>query len=195
MPSSTSQTSITDRALQLLGYAQVSSPQQVANRGAKAILRAYDSVKLSELQKNMWHFAIKRASLVASAVKPVHTKANAFPLPGDYLMLAPPDQYGSFPDSNDWTVEAGSIISDDAGPLKIRYVSSQVSESLFDAIFAEGLSAALAMATCEELTNSQSKLDHVSQLYDFQISLAKQRGSILIQKNRIPVASWISSRG
>jgi hypothetical protein len=38
-------------------------------------------------------------------------------------------------------------------------------------------------------------MDRVSQLYDFQINEAKKRGSILTQKARVPVSSWISSRG
>lgn len=195
MPNSTTETSIIDRALQLLGYGAIASSQQVGNRGAKSMQRSYLPTKLSELQKNYWHFAIKRASLPASGTAPLHTKAYAFPLPGDYIMLAPEDQDGDFPLKNDWIMEGGEIITDDSGPLLIRYVSSTVLESKFDAIFAEALSGALAMACCEELTNSQSKFDRMAQLYDFQINEAKKRGSILVQKARVPVSSWISARG
>ena len=195
MPNSTTETSIIDRALQLLGYAAISSAQQVGSRGAKSMQRAYQSVKLAELQKFTWHFAIKRALLTASGTPPVHTKANAFPLPGDFIMLAPEDQESEFPLKNDWILEGGSIITDDDGPLPIRYISSNVTESMFDALFAEALSAALAIACGEELTNSQSKIDRVMQIYDEQISKAKNRGSILLAKQRVPVSSWISARG
>ncbi len=195
MPVSTSQTSIVDRALQILGYAQVSSPQQVGSRGAKSIQRAYLPTKLAELQKHYWHFAIKRLLLPASAVPPVHTKANAFPLPGDFIMLAPNDQYGDYPPQRDWIIEGGQIISDETGPLPLRYVSSDITEAQFDALFAEALSAALAGACGEELTNSQSKVDRAFQIYDMQINEAKKRGSILMQKQRAPVSSWISARG
>ena len=111
-------------------------------------------------------------------------------------MLAPEDQDSNeLQLKNDWIVEGGSILSDESSPLPIRYVSSNVLESQFDAIFAEALSAALALACCEELTNSQSKLDRVGTIYDFQINEAKKRGSILVQKARVPVSSWISARG
>ncbi len=193
MPSTT-QTSIMDRAAQLLGQAQISSPQQVGSRTAKALLRAYQPTKISELTKFFWHFAIKRASLAASGTPPVHTKRNAFPLPTDYLMLAPPDQDGDFPFPNDRTIEGNQIISDDDGPLPIRYIAD-VSESLFDPIFAEALSCALAIGTCEEITNSNSKLVNLGGFYDLQITTAKRRGSILIQKQRLPISSWISARG
>lgn len=196
MPNTTSQTSVIDRALQLLGYSAITTPQQVGHRGAKAMQRAYDSVKLSELQKNYWHFAIKRVQIAASATPPVHTKAYAYPLPGDYIMLAPQDDGSNdYNVRRDWVLEAGHIISNESGPLLVRYVSSNVLESSFDAIFAEALSGALAIACCEELTNSQSKFDRVAAFYDEQIGLARQRGSILIQKGRVPVSPWISKRG
>ena len=196
MPNSTTQTSVIDRGLQLLGYAAITSAQQVGSRGAKAMQRAYSSVLQSELQKNYWHFSIKRASIAASATPPVHTKGFAYPLPGDYLMVAPDDDDGSdFMHRKDWVLEQGHIITDDSSPLYIRYVSNDIIESQFDAIFAEAMSAALAMACCEELTNSQSKFDRVAALYEMQINNAKQRGAILIRKARLPISPWISKRG
>ena len=195
MPNSTTETSIIDRALQLLGLSQISSPQQVGSRGAKAMQRAYQPVLLSELQKHYWHFAIKRAQLPASNTPPVHTKKNAFPLPGDYIMLAPEDQYGELQQRNDWIIEGNSIISDENGPIYIRYVSRDITTNMFDAIFAEAFSAALAVSTCEDLTNSLAKLERVGAIYIDQIAIARKRGSILSQKPRLPVSSWISRRG
>lgn len=194
MPSSTSKTTIADRALQLLGMSQISSSPQVGNRGAKSIERAYTPTKIAELTKHFWHFATKRAQLPASGTKPLHTKANAFTLPGDYLMLAPEDEFGDFPIKNDWIIEGNTIVTDDSAPLLIRYISSDVLESAFDAIFCEAFSAALAMACCEELTNSETKFNRVSGIYDFQIEKAKQRGSILIQKPRAPASPWLTAR-
>ncbi len=194
MPSSITQTTIADRALQLLGYQAISSTQQVGSKGARAMNRAYPSTKLSELTKNNWAFAIKRATLPASGTKPVHTKTNAFELPTDYLMLAPPDQFDSFQLRNDWTIEGKQIISDDSGPILIRYVAN-IDESFFDAVFAEALSCALAISTCEELTNSNSKLANLISVYQEQISVAKRRGAILSQKPTLPLSPWISMRG
>ena len=196
MPNTTTDTSIIDRGLQLLGFSAITTAQQVGSRGAKAMQRCYVSIKLSELQKNYWHFAIKRASLAASSTPPVHTKGFAYPLPSDFIMLAPIDNDGSdFQLKHDWVVENGAIITDDSAPLLIRYVSSNIQESSFDACFAEALSAALAINCCEELTNSQSKLDRVMALYEEQVGMARQRGAILIQKARVPVSPWISKRG
>ena len=188
-------TSIVNRALQILGYQSVSSIQQVGDRGAKAMERAYTSVLESELQKHYWHFAIKRASIPKSATPPVHTKDNAYPLPGDYIMLAPEDQLSDFPLANGWFIESGSIITNDASPLLIRYVSNSITESSFDALFAEAFAAALALATGEELTQSAGKIERAGAIYLEQIGLAKRRGSIINPKPRAPVSPWISMRG
>lgn len=195
MPVTITKNSICDRALQVLGYSSVSSVPQAGSRGAKSMERAYNGVKLSELQKHFWHFAIKRALVPASATPPVHTKRAAYPLPNDYLMLAPEDQDGDFPVKNDWILEAGHIISDETGPLAIRYISLDVSETLFDPIFAEALALALALTCCEELTSSNTKTSNIAALYDQQISIARKRGSILVQKQRAPISPWISMRG
>lgn len=194
MPNSTSKTSICDRALQILGMAQVGSVPQVGSAGAKAMERAYTPVKLSELTKHYWHFSIKRAALAASSTPPVHTKASAYPLPGDYLMLAPEDIESDYQVPNDWIVEGGHIITNDTGQLLIRYVSSDVTEALFDAIFAEALAAALAVATGRQLTNSAGVVAEAAAIYDEQIEIAKLRGSIIQQKPRVPVSPWISRR-
>ncbi len=195
MPNLTTQTTIVNRALQIVGYKSVSSIQQVGDRGAKAMETAWTPVLLSELQKNFWAFSIKRATLAASATPPVHTKTNAFPFPPDYIMLAPEDQYGDFPLKNDWIVEGTSIITDDSGPLYIRYVSSSITPDMFDAIFAEAYAAALAVATSEQLNQSNSKLQSAAAIYETQISLARRRGAILNPKQRLPVSPWISKRG
>ena len=195
MPASTTQTSIANRGLQILGYPAITSIGQPGDRGAKAMNRAYQPVHLSELQKNYWHFATLRAQLAASATAPLHSKAYAYPLPNDYIMLAPEDQFGNYPEKKDWIIESGHIITDDQAPLKIRYISSAVTEAMFDAIYAEALSAALAVATGEELTQSNTKVERAMQIYLEQINLARKRGSILTPKARLPVSPWISMRG
>jgi len=195
LANSTTKTSIIDRALQILGMKGITSPQEVGSRGARSMLRTYDATLLSELTKNYWAFAIKRAELPASGTPPVHTKTNLFPLPGDFLMLAPQDQYGEFNLANDWIIEGNNIVSDESGPIYIRYVSSDITENQYNPIFAEALSAALAIATGEELTNSAGKVQRAMFIYDNQISEARKNNSIISQKPRTPVSSWISARG
>jgi hypothetical protein len=164
--------------------------------------RAYDPVRLSELRKHYWNFSIKRASLAASATPPSFGKTNFFPLPADFLDLAPPDQ--SFatspggnitgaPDIHDWQIEGNQIASNEAAPLQIRYVAD-VSESLYDANFAEALAAALALNTCEELTNSNAKLQNLNTAYDMAIKQARKRNAFQNRPVYSPNDTWITAR-
>jgi len=168
---------------------------QQNDRGARAMERAYKSVLYSLLEENYWAFAIKRASLAEDTVKPLFGFTRQFTLPGDFIMLAPEDQDGDFPLRNDWQIEGGKILSNDSAPLDIRYVSNSVNESQFPSLFSEGFAAQLAVAVCEELTQSNTKLENAVAIYDSVINKAKKRNFIISPKSRAPVSPWISKRG
>lgn len=213
MGSTTTQTSIANRALQIVGYEPISSIQE-NSRGARAMLRAYEPVKLSELRKNYWNFAMRRASLAAAAIGPSFGKAFYYPLPPDFLRLAPPDQqYGlagggtvagnqvlagtpiiTGPPILDWEIEGNQIATNQQGPLNMRYISSDVTESMFDPCFAEAFAAALAGMTCEELTQSNTKLQNIAKIYDDAIELAKKTNAFEQRPKQPPTDSFIISR-
>lgn len=213
--STTTKTTIVNRALQLVGYKSVNSIND-NDRGARAMLRAYQPVLEACLRENFWSFAIKRISIAASVTQPIFGKTNYFPLPGDFIMLAPPDQYtnysfgaipaGLIPSTpntgmsyTDWQIEAfpgggSAIVSDGPAPLQLRYVSNAVTEAAFDPIFAEAFAAMLAMDTCEDLTQSNTKLQNIEKMYDDAINLAKKRNSFEMMPVQPPVDSWILTR-
>lgn len=218
MASTTTQLQIVNRALQLLGSPAISLITE-NSRGAKAMNRAYQPVLLKTLRENYWNFSIKRAVLATAAVPPIFGPNNYFPLPGDFIDLAIPDQvsdiafpmavppFSSSSSSNsnantsfyDWKIEAmpngeQAIISNATPPLYIRYVSSNVTESMFDTIFAEALAANLAFETCEELTQSNTKLQNIGKMYDDAIELAKQRNAFETRPVKPPVDSFITAR-
>lgn len=197
----TTKIGIINRGLQLLGSPAISSIQE-NSRGARAMNRAYDSVKLSELRKHVWNFSIKRASLPANATPPIFGMGNYFDLPGDFLMLAGGDQNYAIspvetsgaPAITDWQIEGNQIASNQTGPLQIRYVSADITESLFDVSFAEALSAALAGNTCEEITQSNTKIQVIGNIYADAIKQAKRRNAFENRPAMSPVDTWITSR-
>jgi hypothetical protein len=193
VPSEINQTTIVNRGLQILGYRPVGGIQS-NDRGARAMNTAYKPVLFSMLEENYWAFATKRASIAADTNKPLHTYKSQFRIPGDFIMLAPPDQLSEFPDSKNFIREGDFFLSNDAGPLNIRYVSNSVTESQFPALFAEAFSAQLAVMTCEELTQSSGKIKNASVIYERQIDMAKKRNFILIEKPRAPKSIWLSAR-
>ncbi len=158
------------------------------------MLRAYDSVFVSELESHIWNFAIKRASLPASATQPIFGKSNYFPLPGDFLYLAPEETTFGNPNRHDYQIEGTAIVSSEDAPLPIRYVSASITESSFSGTFAEAFSAALALACCEEMTNSNTKLAAISQMYDAAIKKARRRNDIQNAPVKAPTCSFITVR-
>ena len=208
MANTTSQISICNRALQINGYQPISSIND-GSRGARAMLRAYQPVLLRLLRSKFWNFSIQRAQLTQSAVTPAFGPAFYYPLPPDYLIMAPPDQrygvaFGGFisgpPNVNDYQIEqmpgegGSAIVSDQVSPINIRYVSMNVTEGLFDPSFAEAFAALLAVETAEELTQSSSKLKQAGQLYDDAIEDAKQRNAFEQRPMNPPIDSWITQR-
>lgn len=213
MASSTTKTTIANRSLQILGYKSIGSLSD-NDRGARAINRAYDPCLESVLRSNFWSFAIKRAILPASTTTPSFGKALYFPLPGDFLMIAPPDQSMSYilgaitvnpsaPNTsaiyNDWQIEAFpgggiAIASDDQAPLYLRYISNAITESMFDPCFAEALACEIAAMTCEELTQSNTKLAAIGKMYDDTINLAKKRNAFEMMPVQPPIDPWILVR-
>lgn len=215
MASTTTQTTIINRALQLLGYKPVGSIND-NDRGARAMNRAYYPVLEAMLRENFWSFSIRREIIAAASEKPIFGKANYFPLPGDFIMIAPPDQYtsytlGAIPAGlipagqnssgtyNDWQIEnfpggGQAIIADQPGPLYLRYITSSVTEANFDPSFAEAFAAALAMDTCEELTQSNTKMATMEKMHDDAINLAKKRNAFEEMPVQPPVDAWILVR-
>lgn len=215
MSSTVTKTTIANRALQLLGYKPIGSISD-NDRGARAINRAYLPVRDAMLRENFWSFSIKRAIIAASVKAPLFGKANYYVLPGDFIMIAPPDQYTSYtfgaipsgpipsaPNTgiqyNDWQIEAFpdgglAIASDNPAPIYLRYVSSDVTESMMDPSFAEAFSACLAMDTCEELTQSNTKMATAEKAHDDAINLAKKRNAFEQMPVQPPIDSWILVR-
>lgn len=213
MGSTTTQTTIANRALQLLGSQSISSLSE-NSRGAKSMNRAYQPVLLSELRKNYWNFSIKRASLPQDAVGPIFGKSNYYTLPPDFLDLAPPDMVfgvsggGTLAGNQilsgtpiitgspivDWLIEGNKIASNQVAPLNIRYVSSAVTESMFDPCFDEAFAAALAVMCCEELTQSNTKFSNLAQVYEAAIEMAKKRNAFEGRPTQPPTDSYVLAR-
>lgn len=213
MGSTTTQTSIANRALQILGSPAISSLQE-NSRGAREMNTAYTPVLLSELRKNYWNFAIKRAQLAADALGPAFGKSNYFTLPPDFLDLAPPDMVfgvaggGTLAGNQilagtpiitgspilDWQIEGQKIATNQVAPLNVRYVSSAVTESMFDPCFDEAFSCALAVFTCEAITQSNTKLQNIFKMYDDSIEVAKKRNAFEGRPIQPPTDTFVIAR-
>jgi hypothetical protein len=156
--------SICNRALQMLGADSIINLSEDSNK-ARALNIAYEPVRDAELHRRRWRFAIKRASIPASAVAPDSDFNRQFPVPNDFLRLVPGGDIRQLADMSDfrsgtsqmYSIEGGMILTDLPAPLAIRYIYRVTDPALFNPSFAEALSARLAHTCCERITQSDSK--------------------------------------
>lgn len=183
---------ICNRALQILGAKRISTLEDNTVT-ARACATCYDIIRESELQAHWWRFAITRAELAAAAPVPSWGRANSFPLPADYLKM-----FHTYPELNtnaiDYEVEGKQILSNNTGPLQIRYVKNVTDVTFFPALFKEALASAMSVAMVEELTQSNPKAQLAAAVYDRAILKARRANAFENVPEVTPDDDWITAR-
>lgn len=187
-----SEVDIANRALQKLGAERIVSLTQ-DSENARACNLSYPLIRDAELRNHPWNFAIKRAQLAADATAPAFGPANSYTLPSDCLRLLPPDPSANF-NTHDWQVEGRKILTDDAAPLEIRYISRVTDTTQYDSLFIEALACALAQELCEQLTQSNSKAQIIRSDYMAAIRAARKQNAFENTSAEPPVDTWITCR-
>ncbi len=176
-----SEVEICNRALQKLGAKRITSLTQ-DSVNARACNVAYEVVRDGLLRSHFWNFAIKRAELAADSSAPDWGRTNSFPLPTDFMKLAP-----LYPEDNvndlDWVIEGRNILTDDSDPIQIRYIYRVTDPNEMDPLFRELLATVLAFEVCEEITQSNSKKE----------SLRKDRGEIIAEARKANAFESVSA--
>lgn len=162
-------TSVCNRGLQHLGAARILDINEDTRNG-RACKAAYDGVRRSELRKHTWRFAIKRVNLASMVAVPVGDDYGyQYQLPADCVrILKPRDTY------LDWQVEGGRILTNDAGPLFLRYVADIEDVTLWDTLYAESISLKMGEAMCEQITQSNTKKATIKDDYKELIKEARK---------------------
>lgn len=196
-----SNVAIVNMALTKLGAERIASLDDDTKnaREAKAI---YDLQRDAELRRHRWNFAIKRASLPALATPPAHGYTYAFQLPPDCLRV---DAVGEFypahdlsdyrgADSRPYKIEGRAILSNDAGPLAIRYGARIDDPVQFDAAFIEAFACKLAFELALPITDSSSKKREAGAEYETAVRDARRLDAIEDPPEDQPDTSWITAR-
>ncbi len=182
---------IANRALQKLGAGRISSLDQ-DHPNARSMKAAFDSVRDMELRRYDWSFAIKRASIAADGTdETILNTWKRYSLPNDFLKLIRDDESGAHPD---WKIEGLYILSADASPLEIRYIARIEDPNFYDTLFIEAFAGRLAMECCEEITQSDGKMDRVVAAYKEDIAEAKRIGAIEKPAQDFPEDPWLTAR-
>jgi hypothetical protein len=202
-----SQADICNLALTKLGSGSRITALTDASVAAGALRAVYDLIRKDMLRAHYWAFSIKRTSLAASATTPTWGFSQAYPLPADFLRLVQVNQFYLIPglldyntaDASAWSVEenadgVNSILCDYSAPLKIRYIKDVTDEGRFDSLFVTTFADRLALEVCEQITNSNTKKQAITE--DYKRSLAQAMRTSAIEKPPALIGddSWVMAR-
>lgn len=181
---------ICNRALQKIGANAIQALSD-NTREARACNAAYEPVRDRLLQEHRWRFAILRTELAAEGTAPAWGRAGSFQLPSDYLAMVP-----RYPEDNeleiDYEIESGKILSDQEGPLYIRYISKVTDPNKMTPLFREYLSAMLAFELCEQITQSNAKKESCRADIDLIMKTAKKANAFEMRPQTPPDSSWVN---
>lgn len=192
----TSEVSVVNLALTLLGQDRVISTSDDVE-AARVMRSLWDSTRDTVLSGHPWKFAIKRAELPALAAAPAYGWAREFALPEECLRLVQVGDDWTFyeTDTATFALEGGSILTDQAAPLRVRYVQRVTNTGLWPVLFCRVVSLQLALDACEKLTNSSAKMDRIAAGFTSAIREAKRQNAIERPPLRADRSDWLSARG
>jgi len=183
---------ICNLALTKLGAARIISLADDSKQ-ARSLSAIFDITRDAELAAHPWSFAIVRAEIPASSTAPAFGWNAAYPLPADCVKLVQVGDVFTFYDTDVgplFDVEGGSVLTDEASPLQIRYVYRVTNSGLFAPLFIESLACRLAADVAEDLTQNLSKREAAQGEYRMAISAAKRANAIERPPQIVPESSW-----
>lgn len=182
---------ICNRALQRVGAQRITDLSD-DSASARECNVAYEPLRDALLRRHAWSFAIGRAQLAASTTAPAFEFTYQYPLPADFLRLLPP--LSDYTGQTDWQIEAGAILTNDVGPLKIRYVRQVTDPNQMDPLFREVLACDVAVAVCERLTQSNQKIQLIKDERKDLIAEARRINAFEANSADTPEDTWITAR-
>lgn len=181
------QIEIVNLALVKLGQKSIASLDE-NNKPARVMKTLYNNTRDTLLRSHDWNFARKRAQLAASTTIPLFGFNNAFPLPSDFLKLSNVDEPLHF------SLEAGSILTDDTAPLELRYIAKIEDASKYDPAFANALASILASEAAEILTQSNTKIQILQDKATLAVNEARRMDSLDNISDELDESAWLESR-
>lgn len=197
----TSNVAIANLALTKLGDLRILNLTDNTKQ-AREVNAVFDMARDYLQRRFSWRFCMKRAQLAASSDTPLWDYSYQYPVPVDCLRIVQVGQYFPTPDMSDligtggqeYVLEAGNILSNDAGPLKLRYLSRITDPIKFDPAFDMAFSAYLAYLLAEPLTADNQKKQIAYNDYKFSIRDAVVANAIENPPESIADNTWILAR-
>jgi hypothetical protein len=157
-----------------------------------------------------WRLLTGATLSAVSIIYPINAGPNAqstsrqvYMLPSGFMRIAPQNPkagqalYLGAPDGqflDDWNFENNCFVSNDPGPLIIRFAADVADSTLFDALFVEGLGCRIGIELAEILTQSSTKVQQVQQQYSVFMKDARAVNAIETGPVYPPEDAWIQCR-
>ena len=194
-------TTVINRAFVKLGIPRIASDddQSEAARTAKLI---FDTLALAELRKQAWSFTMTRTILAYNVAAPIFGYRYAYDAPTDCARIVTIGEFYMFnygrassTDDAPYQLEAKKILTNDAGPLKIRYMKDlSTTPSLWDPCFFEAFACALAVELTYTLNKVAQKRVDMKADYKDAIKEAKRCNAIEQPPQNYAEEGYIVSR-
>lgn len=157
---------------------------------------AYPRLRDFLLKSHPWNFAIGRARLPASSVKPVFEYDKAFPLPADYLHVVTIPALDALEAC--WSVErhqdAPAVLANCDAPLELVYIKRVTDPQRFSPLFIQALVYLIANEIAPLLTQSAVKSERAMALYERAMEAAMTRDGQESGVIHPQVPSWLRVR-
>lgn len=197
-----SQLSIWNRALQKMGSEQLVDLDE-NNKRSRALERAWEPVRDALLEQYPWTFAKKLVNLTKDGTyNPEWKYSFQYILPADALAVLEADIEDSYEvvqprysATDPATMPSKvAIATDFDGTLPVKYTARVTNTEIYSPLFNELLATALALETCEEITQSNAKKESLKDDY----KMLNRQAKSVHTKQRTPEqpqdGSWWASR-
>lgn len=169
---------------------------------AREVNAVFDMARDYLQRRFSWRFCIKRANLAADTSTPLWDWSYQYPIPTDCLRILQVGQWYPSPDLSDlistggqeYVLEGKYILSNQAGPLKLRYLSRVTDPVQFDTAFDMAFSAYLAYLVAEPLTASAESKQMAYQDYRNAVKDAVIANAIENPPESLADQTWILAR-
>lgn len=169
---------------------------------AREVNAVFDMARDYLQRRFSWRFCIKRANLAADSGTPLWDWSYQYQIPTDCLRILQVGQWYPSPDLSDlistggqeYVLEGKYILSNQAGPLKLRYLSRVTDPVQFDTAFDMAFSAYLAYLVAEPLTASAEQKQMAYQDYRNAIKDAVIANAIENPPESLADQTWILAR-
>jgi hypothetical protein len=178
----TSSTEIANLALDLLSAGIVTDIENGTSPTEALMKRWYDQSRRKCLREHPWNFAIRRATLAASATAPAFGYAKAFPVPADFLRILyvstdlVSDQETILPTSA-YQVEGNAVLITNnyssSESLRLVYVADVTTVSNMDPLFVDLLAYEIALSVAYKVTENNTNIQRLGELHKRRSAIAR----------------------